>query len=331
MPETIRARVIVAVVTWLASAGSLGAQAPAVDVTYGTWMADSPALLWSAGYRRAFMGPIDYSISLTHLDDHRSSFNRTQTGAEISVGLWRDGSGPYGVVGTGLGMKHYDGNIDASWSAGAGWALRVLPFVSIGLEMAYRAEDQFSRGFWRLDPTDRRGFAVLARARMGGGARRSSRPPQPAFEPPSLGTVRPAARVDGFSPSGSELAADVVETALQVMGTPYRWGGDGSNGYDCSGLIQYAYGQHGVILPRVSREQARQGIAVARQIESLQAGDILGFSIEGDRVTHVGLYIGEGQFIHSASAGVKLSSLTAGDPDSVWWQRRWVQSRRILQ
>jgi cell wall-associated NlpC family hydrolase len=60
-------------------------------------------------------------------------------------------------------------------------------------------------------------------------------------------------------------------------------------------------------------------------------GDILGFSVEGAGVTHVGLYLGEGQFIHSASAGVKLSSLSAADPDSVWWHRRWVETRRLIQ
>ena len=115
------------------------------------------------------------------------------------------------------------------------------------------------------------------------------------------------------------------------MGTPYRWGGGSANGYDCSGLIQYAYGEHGIILPRVSREQARMGIAVERQIDVLRAGDILGFAVDGAGVSHVGLYIGEGQFIHSASAGVKLSSLTATDPDSMWWKNRWIATRRILQ
>ena len=114
------------------------------------------------------------------------------------------------------------------------------------------------------------------------------------------------------------------------MGTPYRWGGGNANGYDCSGLIQFAYGEHGVSLPRISREQAEMGISVERRIEDLRPGDILGFAVEGDRVTHVGLYVGEGQFIHSASGGVKLSSLTASDPDSLWWKRRWIVTRRIL-
>ncbi len=122
----------------------------------------------------------------------------------------------------------------------------------------------------------------------------------------------------------------MVETALDVMGTPYRWGGNDQDGYDCSGLIQYAYGEHGILLPRVSRDQARMGTAVDRDAGRLAPGDILAFSVDGGGVSHVGLYVGDGRFIHSASSGVKLSSLSADDPDSRWWRARWVGARRVL-
>jgi cell wall-associated NlpC family hydrolase len=123
----------------------------------------------------------------------------------------------------------------------------------------------------------------------------------------------------------------VVQTATQVMGTPYRWGGTGEDGFDCSGLIQYAYGEHGISLPRRSVDQAQSGQPVERVIEELRAGDILTFSTREGPVTHVGLYVGDGQFIHSASRGVQLSRLSADDPYGSWWWERWVGARRIVE
>ena len=122
----------------------------------------------------------------------------------------------------------------------------------------------------------------------------------------------------------------MVETAMDVMGTPYLWGGEGEGGFDCSGLIQYAYGEHGLILPRTSCDQARMGSQVDRSVGSLQPGDILGFSDGGGGITHVGLYAGDGMFIHSSSSGVKLSNLESGEGDGRWWRQRWVLARRLI-
>jgi peptidoglycan endopeptidase LytE len=124
----------------------------------------------------------------------------------------------------------------------------------------------------------------------------------------------------------------VVETALGVMGTPYAWGGSSANGFDCSGLIQYAFGAHGVALPRTSADQARQGEAVEKNLAALAPGDILTFSsgAGGSQVSHVGLYLGGGEFIHSATNGVQKSVLSATDPYGKWWYARWLGARRVL-
>jgi cell wall-associated NlpC family hydrolase len=116
------------------------------------------------------------------------------------------------------------------------------------------------------------------------------------------------------------------------MGRPYRFGGTGEEGggFDCSGLIQHAYAQHGITLPRTSREQAKEGRPVSRRLASLEAGDLLTFSNRGGRVSHVGLYIGDGRFIHSASRGVQISVLSGEDPYGRWWYKRWVGVRRII-
>src|SRR5207237_9068823 len=115
-------------------------------------------------------------------------------------------------------------------------------------------------------------------------------------------------------------AVDIVQTALESLGTPYIWGGTADNGFDCSGLVQYAYGQHGIRLPRMSRDQAHAGAEVATVVDALRPGDILLFSARpGSGVTHVGLYVGEGKFIHSSTRGVKLSRLDVRDPEGAYW------------
>jgi cell wall-associated NlpC family hydrolase len=126
-------------------------------------------------------------------------------------------------------------------------------------------------------------------------------------------------------------AAAIVGTALSAMGTPYRWGGTGLDGFDCSGLIQYAFAQHGITLARRSTEQARAGTEVARELDALEPGDILTFAADpGGSVQHVGLYVGEGRFIHSARGGVQISELSAADPVGKWWFDRWMGARRLL-
>ena len=123
-----------------------------------------------------------------------------------------------------------------------------------------------------------------------------------------------------------------MRSALDVIGTPYVWGGTAANGFDCSGLVQWAYAQHGIRLPRMSRDQARAGQEVTPSLEALLPGDVLLFAAQpGGGVTHVGMYVGEQKFIHSSNDGVKLSRLESQDPDGAWWVARWVGARRILQ
>ena len=83
-------------------------------------------------------------------------------------------------------------------------------------------------------------------------------------------------------------------------------------------------------LPRVSADQASAGEKVDRNLAALAPGDILTFSSTGGPVTHVGLYVGQGRFIHSASRGVQLSLLSPDDPYGKWWYARWVGARRVI-
>jgi cell wall-associated NlpC family hydrolase len=132
--------------------------------------------------------------------------------------------------------------------------------------------------------------------------------------------------------SPKTLADSIIATAADAMGRPYQFGGTGENGagFDCSGLIQYAYAKHGIRLPRRSTDQAREGTKVDRKVALLKPGDLLTFSNRGGPVTHVGLYLGERRFIHSATRGVQVSTLSAEDPYGRWWYQRWVGARRIV-
>ncbi|MFQ6047266.1 MAG: C40 family peptidase [Gemmatimonadales bacterium] len=317
------------------TAAPLRAQTSGVDLMYGRWWHSNPTEVYSATLYREFLGVFDYGLGVFHYDDSRSLDDRTQTGGQLSLSLGRDGKGLYLLGEAGLGVRHSDRNADAHWGAGAGYALRPLPFLSLGIEAQYRVEDRGAVGFWRLDPRDRRGLMLkggillgfTGSPRRGGAGRGGTRG---GFKPPDESAIERAASGGGRDRDAARVAADVVKTALDVMGTPYRWGGTDSDGYDCSGLIQFAYGEHGIVLPRLSRDQARMGVLVDRKVDLLLPGDILGFAAQGSGVSHVALYVGDGLFIHSATGGVKLSSLTSDDPNSRWWRERWVVVRRII-
>ena len=118
----------------------------------------------------------------------------------------------------------------------------------------------------------------------------------------------------------------VMQRALALLGTPYRWGGtDPNKGFDCSGLVGYVFRNAlGIELPRVSREMAKTGELVTDKAK-LAAGDLVFFGRRG-RVDHVGIYVGEGQFVHAPSRGkdVQVSSLDDG-----YWSGKFMQARRV--
>jgi cell wall-associated NlpC family hydrolase len=325
--------------------GRTTAQSPAFEAAYGWWFpsGDSAAAVFHAGVHQQVWGMFGYGLDFVHVQGGDSATSRTLSGGELSLRFGLDGSGPYALASAGLGARHHAGGMDAFWTVGGGLAARIFAGMSLGVEVRYRAEDQRVAGFWNLDSADLKGVQLQARLAFGipGRRRASSAPssgapgpgsPPPSQPPPTADDAYNAAVAAGASDEAARVTASVVETALGAMGAPYQWGGTDTNGFDCSGLIQFAYGQHGIVLPRVSRDQARMGTPIDRRPDALRPGDILGFSADGtSTITHVGLYVGNGQFLHSSSSGVKLSGLAASDGDSRWWQQRWVAARRIVE
>ena len=131
----------------------------------------------------------------------------------------------------------------------------------------------------------------------------------------------PVARVDP-APSSSHNAAGV---ALKMVGKPYRYGGESpSSGFDCSGLVQFSFRQAGIRVPRSTEQQLRQSRAVKRA--DLRRGDLLFFDQEGKKHSHVGIYLGDGRFVHAPSSGkrVRVDRL-----DSRYWQAHLSAVRRF--
>jgi cell wall-associated NlpC family hydrolase len=111
----------------------------------------------------------------------------------------------------------------------------------------------------------------------------------------------------------SYVREEIVKTARSFLGVPYLWGGDSpETGFDCSGLVAACYNLNGLNLPRMSQDQFLVGEPVDR--EELSPGDLVFFANSGEKITHVGIYVGGGRFIHAPGQGknIREDSLSGG-------------------
>ena len=135
--------------------------------------------------------------------------------------------------------------------------------------------------------------------------------------PPERSPVTPSlpGAANGYALSG---------TALSLRGAPYRSGGADPNGFDCSGFVRYVYQQHGLMVPRETREQFKLGMTVDRS--RLEPGDLVFFSTVAPGASHVGIAIGGDQFVHAPSERgvVRVESLSAQ-----YWASRYLGAKRV--
>jgi cell wall-associated NlpC family hydrolase len=178
----------------------------------------------------------------------------------------------------------------------------------------------FQRG-WEY----RVGFSLRFGGRRGAGTPSrwpsSSRVPAPVPTSPTGG--RPGA-------PASASAARVLSTADRYLGVKYVYGGSSPSGFDCSGFVQYVFRQHGVTLPRTSRQQATVGARAAAQVSALRPGDLMLFASRGSRIDHVAIYAGDHRIIHSTSSGGGVRYDDLRSDRGRWFVARHVAPRRVL-
>ncbi|BDF71931.1 hypothetical protein CE91St41_29120 [Oscillospiraceae bacterium] len=142
-------------------------------------------------------------------------------------------------------------------------------------------------------------------------------------------TVKDSAgsRGDGtVAAADTSMGQQIVDYAKQFLGTPYSWGGNGPNSFDCSGFTKYVYAHFGYTLNRTATDQLSNGTSVSKG--ELQVGDLVFFKANTSKpVSHVGIYIGGGQFIHASTNTytVKIDNL-----DSGYYSRVYVYGRHVL-
>lgn len=162
--------------------------------------------------------------------------------------------------------------------------------------------------------------------------------------PVSLGLTRMAGRrLEEIDPNSSKEAgepevnessntaphtvrAQLVDAARKFLGLPYRWGGMSERrGVDCSGLVKMLFAKLHVALPRSSREQIQSGKEVP--MDQLETGDLVFFSSRGQTPTHVGVYVGNNQFLHAAT---KARQVIISDLNQPWYNKRFLSARRVV-
>ena len=136
----------------------------------------------------------------------------------------------------------------------------------------------------------------------------------------------PTASVPAGAPADAAVPdpvrSQIIFTALQMVGVPYRYGGESPDGFDCSGLVQYAYRSAGLSVPRTSRDQLRASAPVA--LESATAGDLVFF--QSKDYSHVGIYLGQGRFIHAPATGQTVSIASFNEP---YYRRNFVRAGKM--
>ncbi|MEO7065848.1 MAG: NlpC/P60 family protein [Rhodanobacter sp.] len=154
----------------------------------------------------------------------------------------------------------------------------------------------------------------------------SSNPRRPTSQTAASSLANLPPRAPSAASAGE--ANDILFRAIALVGTPYRWGGNTpSGGFDCSGLMDYIYNHAtGIKLPRTSHDMATMDGKKVHEMQHLASGDLVFFKISGS-ISHVGVYVGKGRFVHAPNSGgtVRLDNI-----DGPYWRDHFAYGKRLL-
>jgi len=151
--------------------------------------------------------------------------------------------------------------------------------------------------------------------------------PRPVATESGKSGERPDRPATKSSRTDRDMGAIAARTAERFVGIPYRWGGENVvDGMDCSGFVRAVYNLCGLSIPRTSRDQFKAGDPVSK--DGLQDGDLVFFGASEDKINHVGIYVGNGRFVHAPRRGEDIKVSTV---DENYFEKRFMGARRYFQ
>ena len=239
---------------------------------------------------------------------------------------------PYLLAGVGGRML-----TGASTGAALNWGYGAGARSPISDRLSFEGEIRYREPIGNLDVDAGQGagmeYRFGASVRLG---RSTARPRIPRARPFPRSGGRGIATASTIGSATAAARRRVAERALDkaddYLGVPYTWGGNTpQQGFDCSGFVKYVFASQGIELPRVSRDQARTGMALPLDIAALEPGDLIAFAPEeGSTVDHIAISAGNGHIIHSSSSGggVRFDDLYGSR--GRWYREHMVAARRVI-
>lgn len=153
-------------------------------------------------------------------------------------------------------------------------------------------------------------------------------PVQAKVQPEDINKTRETDKKESKPSRGDrDMGSIAARTAERFVGIPYRWGGNNVvDGMDCSGFVRAVYNLCGVNIPRTSKDQYKAGESVSKK--DIQDGDLVFFGSSESKINHVGIYVGEGRFVHAPRRGedIKVTSI-----EESYFEKRFIGARRYFQ